>query len=723
MARNRVRSSIGLLLVAIGASGREPLIPHEIRDMILVGHEGVSRSTVSRRVFMVGDYVYVSGEPGLQTIDARDPAVLRLVDDWPASSAKMNGADVKDDVLYVANWSPDVGLVLFDLADPAHPAHVKTVATRSHSWEVDRYGDFLHVAIDDGIITGIETYDIASPRAPSFISFLSLDDRLVGNAARYGRYLYTTHKRWMYVYDVTNMASPQRIREIEFNALGIEVRVRGDHLFMLSRAIEAGEQGGVRVYSLAQPASPVEIEFWEQTEPRDMHFQGDFLIVPASGSGIYTLDVSDPADIREIAHWYVEWPDMGHGGYPVTATGSGNYVYIGTTGGNNPACEDFDQCAYFGARLYSVRISIEPPRIAPVGPDTAVAGQEYFRQLALLEGDPAPAWSVVRGPSGIAVDGRGLVEGWTPSGEDVGKEFTIEIQAANSDGSARVAWSVTVAAAPEDLIALYRFESDAEGWSLGTWQAGPYASGAMEWKTFGGNSGGAVECRGSGATNNEDTCNREGGIMTRLTSTEGREKIRIEYDCMAYEDSPPGASGIGTCPVLEGTSEDKLAVYVSEAGVAGPWQRVQMLAEGAGLPAAWTREVVDLSGVAGAGDNPEFAVRFQWQFNTENEGGRIDNVAIRGAPAGVRFRRGDANGDGDWNLADPITILGYLFADRPVECEKAADANGSGGVDIADAVYSLAYDFAGGPPPPAPYPDCGRDDADALACERHASCP
>ena len=80
---------LGFLLLGGSARAREPLVPHRIEDMILVGREGASESTASRRVFQLGDFVYVSGEPGLQTIDASDPANLRLTDDWTQSSAKM----------------------------------------------------------------------------------------------------------------------------------------------------------------------------------------------------------------------------------------------------------------------------------------------------------------------------------------------------------------------------------------------------------------------------------------------------------------------------------------------------------------------------------------------------------------------------------------------------------------------------------------------------------
>ena len=49
--RGRGKSSLtALVLLILGGSARarEPLVPHRIKDMILVGREGTSKSTVSR---------------------------------------------------------------------------------------------------------------------------------------------------------------------------------------------------------------------------------------------------------------------------------------------------------------------------------------------------------------------------------------------------------------------------------------------------------------------------------------------------------------------------------------------------------------------------------------------------------------------------------------------------------------------------------------------------
>lgn len=61
---------------------------------------------------------------------------------------------------------------------------------------------------------------------------------------------------------------------------------------------------------------------------------------------------------------------------------------------------------------------------------------------------------------------------------------------------------------------------------------------------------------------------------------------------------------------------------------------------------------------------------------------------------------GDANMDGTLNVADVITILGYLFSGNvTLGCPRSADLNDDTNIDIADAIYGLSYIFVGGEAP------------------------
>ena len=58
-------------------------------------------------------------------------------------------------------------------------------------------------------------------------------------------------------------------------------------------------------------------------------------------------------------------------------------------------------------------------------------------------------------------------------------------------------------------------------------------------------------------------------------------------------------------------------------------------------------------------------------------------------------------------------------------CREACEANGSGVIDIADMVFIASYIFTGGPPPVAPFPDCGDDPEPEIGygCNSPPVCP
>ncbi|MFQ5653108.1 MAG: hypothetical protein ACE5GW_00070, partial [Planctomycetota bacterium] len=82
------------------------------------------------------------------------------------------------------------------------------------------------------------------------------------------------------------------------------------------------------------------------------------------------------------------------------------------------------------------------------------------------------------------------------------------------------------------------------------------------------------------------------------------------------------------------------------------------------------------------------------------------------------FIRGEVTGDGEINLADPILVLGYLFAaGQEPACLDAADADDNGAVNIGDPIWLLTFLFASGLPPLPPFPAPGTDPTpDGLGC-------
>ena len=167
--------------------------------------------------------------------------------------------------------------------------------------------------------------------------------------------------------------------------------------------------------------------------------------------------------------------------------------------------------------------------------------------------------------------------------------------------------------------------------------------------------------------------------------------------------------------------------WVEARIVGGEWERVSDVYSGSS--GAWTFPYVDLSKFAG--ERIEIAFYFQSRdccFGDDTgPGWYIDLLSIPtgDAPTEVRFKRGDANGDGQIDLSDSVKILVGLFLDRSdvLSCAKTADADDSGSTDISDALLLLNFLFLGERAPAGPFPGCGIDPtADEVSCESYFGC-
>ena len=95
------------------------------------------------------------------------------------------------------------------------------------------------------------------------------------------------------------------------------------------------------------------------------------------------------------------------------------------------------------------------------------------------------------------------------------------------------------------------------------------------------------------------------------------------------------------------------------------------------------------------------------------------------------FRRGDCNTDGNFDISDPVFILGVLFppagGGNTAGCQDSCDANDDGNLNISDPIRMLTGLFGGAIPLPEPFRDCGLDTTplDALGCVTYGQlgCP
>jgi hypothetical protein len=98
-----------------------------------------------------------------------------------------------------------------------------------------------------------------------------------------------------------------------------------------------------------------------------------------------------------------------------------------------------------------------------------------------------------------------------------------------------------------------------------------------------------------------------------------------------------------------------------------------------------------------------FAIDEQDQMSAGSE---LEQVTVS-FDAPCTWLVGDADGNGDWNVADVVYLLSYIFADGAAPLNDpigSGDADCSGNVNVTDAVALISYVFADGAEPGA---ECG----------------
>jgi len=98
----------------------------------------------------------------------------------------------------------------------------------------------------------------------------------------------------------------------------------------------------------------------------------------------------------------------------------------------------------------------------------------------------------------------------------------------------------------------------------------------------------------------------------------------------------------------------------------------------------------------------------------------VVSMVLTATPAQAQgdFVRGDVNCDNVVDGSDTTKLIFHLFMGSTIYCTDAADVNDDGQVSIVDLVALADFLWNTGPPPPAPYPNCGQDPTpDDLGCD------
>lgn len=176
------------------------------------------------------------------------------------------------------------------------------------------------------------------------------------------------------------------------------------------------------------------------------------------------------------------------------------------------------------------------------------------------------------------------------------------------------------------------FDSTVDGWAVSPWRAGTdYGYGAATWAPSVGNPGGCVPSIGSGITDSDERCLREGAEISKTISTSGHTGVKVYYDLKV---STLGGNytgiGIDPCAVDHNLVDEQLTVFYSTNGGTS-WVEAGYLTRSALLASylGFGTRTIDLTGITACNNNANFALRFRWQFNQDTDFGWLDNIKVQ----------------------------------------------------------------------------------------------
>ncbi len=280
----------------------------------------VHRSTVPRigaaSVWGEDDIVVLAGwESGLSfsvvdTTDVRNPIVLTDV----AGEGYVKEAKIADGMLFTigecdclmgdSDWFDydQIGVRIYDFADPANPALLGTVGAPSGSVHNVWY-DAGYLYLTDNANYAVAIWDATDPANPSFVRHWApppgafIHDQIVLDDL-----MYVAYWHGFAIVDVSDPANPVDVVVHSYgpaaDAACHNVWPTEDRRYVFTTD-ELAWAGHLRVWDVSDPEAVTQVAEW-WTDPthtiHNVHVRGDYAYISYYWDGVVVLDVSDPVN-------------------------------------------------------------------------------------------------------------------------------------------------------------------------------------------------------------------------------------------------------------------------------------------------------------------------------------------------------------------------------------------------------------------------------------------
>jgi hypothetical protein len=243
----------------------------------------------------LGSLVYLTDGPaGVRIVDVSNPATPTIVGGFHTPNyARL--ITIQDSLAYVLDgndeWTPAAGLMIYNLADPIHPALLSTYGAYVRCYDIKVNGNYAYLAS----YYLLWIIDVSNPLAPQEVGMVGH----IGNVGRMyieGTHLYAAGEG-LTILDITDPPTPVWISHYYVGYGAREIAVHGSYAYAVNYY-----QKGLDVLDVSDPTDPQWLSFCPSPEaPRNVALDWPYAYLADMDGGLRIINVSNPQEPFEAA--------------------------------------------------------------------------------------------------------------------------------------------------------------------------------------------------------------------------------------------------------------------------------------------------------------------------------------------------------------------------------------------------------------------------------------
>ncbi|WP_303720302.1 hypothetical protein [Malonomonas rubra] len=266
--------------------------------------------SIGHDVHLIGDTLLVgTNGNGLRQVDVSNPLKPKMLETQLQTNSSILDINRHGNNLYASSGKH--GLQIFKVLEKGKISPLQRLDTWSMAVASKVVDHYLYVAAN---MDGLLVYDLNELERKKPIAIVDPGAQVRG-VDSYDKYLYVVAGRLgTFIYELDNKGLPLLVGRLADGRSARSVKIIDNHLYLL-------EQGGVKQYSLANPASPeLVVERFYLDSPTELYSFDNEIFVLDSTRGLGRIDWSGN-QLGEVAEF------VNLGARPMALTKVGSYLY------------------------------------------------------------------------------------------------------------------------------------------------------------------------------------------------------------------------------------------------------------------------------------------------------------------------------------------------------------------------------------------------------------